>query len=77
MISLGVDVVISKSKERRINGKTSEDNKTIAVGDFMGSVLNTLLNESTRLQCDTDHHVPGQSKQYETHGEWQEIQQQA
>ena len=41
-MSLGAGSVISKSIKQRINGKSSTDNETIAVDDFMGPVLNTM-----------------------------------
>ena len=49
MISLGAGAVIGSSMEQIINGKSSIDNETIAVDDFMGTELNTLY--FTETQC--------------------------
>ena len=42
MMSLGAGTIINKSMKQRINGKSPTYNKTIAVDDFMGPVLNTM-----------------------------------
>ena len=42
MMPLGAGAVISKSQKQRTNGKSSADNATIAVDDFMWLVLNSL-----------------------------------